>query len=80
MGPGGLLNQLTKNVLETALEAEMSERLGCPARLLLIGDHAATSGLARADSGVDASQAITPAVCAPTSRGCATHLNIPTHV
>jgi len=28
MGPGGLLNQLTKNVLETALDAEMSEHLG----------------------------------------------------
>ena len=28
VGPGGLLNQLTKRVLETALEAEMSEHLG----------------------------------------------------
>ena len=28
MGPGGLLNQLTKNVLETALDVEMSEHLG----------------------------------------------------
>jgi putative transposase len=28
MGPNGLLNQLTKNVLETALEAEMTEHLG----------------------------------------------------
>jgi transposase-like protein len=28
VGPGGLLNRLTKNVLETALEAEMSEHLG----------------------------------------------------
>src|ERR1700689_865790 len=28
VGPGGLLNQLTKNVLETALDAEMSEPLG----------------------------------------------------
>ena len=28
VGPDGLLNQLTKNVLETALEAEMSEHLG----------------------------------------------------
>ncbi len=28
VGPNGLLNQLTKNVLETALEAEMSEHLG----------------------------------------------------
>src|SRR5438270_8646612 len=28
VGPGGLLNQLTKPVLETALEAEMSEHLG----------------------------------------------------
>ncbi len=27
-GPGGLLNQITKRVLETALEAEMSEHLG----------------------------------------------------
>ncbi len=26
--PNGLLNQLTKNVLETALDAEMSEHLG----------------------------------------------------
>ncbi len=28
LGPGGLLNQLTKNVLETALEAEMTEHVG----------------------------------------------------
>lgn len=28
VGPNGLLNQLTKNVLETALEAEMIEHLG----------------------------------------------------
>lgn len=28
VGPGGLLNGLTKNVLETALDAEMSEHLG----------------------------------------------------
>ena len=28
IGPGGLLNQLTKRVLETALEEEMSEHLG----------------------------------------------------
>ena len=28
MGPNGLLNQLTKNVLETALDAEMTEHLG----------------------------------------------------
>jgi transposase-like protein len=28
VGPNGLLNQLTKNVLETASEAEMSEHLG----------------------------------------------------
>lgn len=28
VGPNGLLNQLTKNVLETAVEAEMSEHLG----------------------------------------------------
>jgi putative transposase len=28
VGPGGLLNQLTKKVLETALEAEMSDPLG----------------------------------------------------
>lgn len=28
IGPGGLLNGLTKTVLETALEAEMSEHLG----------------------------------------------------
>jgi putative transposase len=27
-GPNGLLNQLTRNVLETALDAEMSEHLG----------------------------------------------------
>jgi len=27
-GPGGLLNQLTKRVLETALEEEMAEHLG----------------------------------------------------
>ena len=28
IGPDGLLNQLTKTVLETALEAEISEHLG----------------------------------------------------
>jgi len=28
VGPGGLLGQLTKNVLETALEAELTEHLG----------------------------------------------------
>lgn len=28
VGPGGLLNQITKRVLETALEAEMFEHLG----------------------------------------------------
>jgi putative transposase len=28
VGPNGLLNQLTKNVLETALDAEMAEDLG----------------------------------------------------
>ena len=28
VGPDGLLNQLTKRVLETALEAEISEHLG----------------------------------------------------
>jgi len=28
VGPGGLLNQISKRVLETALEAEMSEHLG----------------------------------------------------
>ncbi|AFJ34717.1 transposase [Mycobacterium sp. MOTT36Y] len=28
VGPNGLLNQLTKNVLETALDAEMVEHLG----------------------------------------------------
>jgi transposase-like protein len=28
VGPDGLLNQLTKKVLETALEEEMSEHLG----------------------------------------------------
>lgn len=28
VGPGGLLNQLTKNVLETALEAELTDHLG----------------------------------------------------
>lgn len=28
VGPGGLLNQLTKNVLETALNAELAEHLG----------------------------------------------------
>lgn len=28
MGPNGLLNQLTKNVLETALDTEMTEQLG----------------------------------------------------
>ncbi|MDQ0923387.1 transposase-like protein [Pseudarthrobacter sp. W1I19] len=28
VGPGGLLTQLTRNVLETALEAELTEHLG----------------------------------------------------
>ena len=28
VGPNGLLNRLTKNVLETALDAEMAEHLG----------------------------------------------------
>src|SRR6476660_5628333 len=28
VGPNGLLNQLTKNVLETALDAKMAEHLG----------------------------------------------------
>lgn len=28
VGPGGLLNQLTKNVLEAALDAEWTEHLG----------------------------------------------------
>ena len=28
VGPNGLLNQLTKNVLETALDVEMTEHLG----------------------------------------------------
>jgi putative transposase len=28
VGPGGLLGQLTKNVLETALDAEMAAHLG----------------------------------------------------
>ena len=34
VGPDGLLSQLTKRVLETALEAEMTDHLGCacPAR------------------------------------------------
>jgi transposase-like protein len=30
IGPGGLLNQLTKRVLESALEAEMIDSLRCP--------------------------------------------------
>ena len=29
VGPDGLLSQLTKRVLETALEAEMTDHLGC---------------------------------------------------
>lgn len=29
-GPDGLLKQLTKAVLETALNEEMNEHLGCP--------------------------------------------------
>jgi transposase-like protein len=28
VGPNGLLNQLTRNVLETVLDAEMTEHLG----------------------------------------------------
>ena len=34
VGPDGLLNRLTKNVLETALEAEMSEHLPSSPALL----------------------------------------------
>ena len=33
VGPNGLLNQLTKNVLETALDAEMTEHLGYDKRV-----------------------------------------------
>lgn len=33
VGSNGLLNQLTKNVLETALDAEMTEHLGSFARV-----------------------------------------------
>ena len=36
-GPNGLLNQLTKNVLETALEAEMTEHLGMTSTIRLGG-------------------------------------------
>jgi putative transposase len=47
VGPGGLLNQLTKSVLETALDAELVEHLGYekhdPA-----GRNSATRGTARA--------------------------------
>ena len=32
VGPGGLLSDLTKQVLETGLEVEMEEHLGCPRR------------------------------------------------
>jgi putative transposase len=35
VGPGGLLNQLTKNVLETALDADMAEHLGYEKQILL---------------------------------------------
>ncbi len=40
MGPNGLLNQLTKNVLETALDAEMSEYLGYDKQIRWAGDQA----------------------------------------
>lgn len=39
-GPGGLLSQLTKNVLETALEAELIEHLGEHGGNLDRGEHA----------------------------------------
>jgi transposase-like protein len=35
VGPNGLLNQLTKNVLQTALDAEMTEHLGYNTRFAL---------------------------------------------
>jgi transposase-like protein len=37
VGPDGLLNQLTKNVLETALDAEMVEHLGYESTTLMAG-------------------------------------------
>ncbi|GAB3488396.1 hypothetical protein FB471_1425 [Amycolatopsis cihanbeyliensis] len=43
VGPDGLLNRLTKNVLETALEAEMDEHLGYGRRALRRGLRAKVS-------------------------------------
>ena len=40
VGPNGLLNQLTKKVLETALEEEMSEHLGYDKHDLVGRNHA----------------------------------------
>ena len=40
VGPGGLLNQLTRNVLETALEAELTEHLGHEHGQTPVGQHA----------------------------------------
>jgi hypothetical protein len=36
IGPGGLLGDLTKQVLEAGLEAELSDRLGVRAHLLVL--------------------------------------------
>lgn len=40
VGPGGLLGGLTKTVLETALEAEMTEHLGCEKHASSNGENA----------------------------------------
>lgn len=40
VGPGGLLGNLTKTVLETALEAEMSEHLGYDKHAASVGENA----------------------------------------
>lgn len=40
VGPGGLLGNLTKTVLETALEAEMTEHLGYEKHAASTGENA----------------------------------------
>ncbi|MCR2808389.1 MULTISPECIES: hypothetical protein [unclassified Microbacterium] len=42
VGPGGLLGGLTKTVLESALEAELTERLGYDKHAVSAGEYART--------------------------------------
>ncbi len=58
IGPGGLLSGLTKTVLETALEAEMTEQLGY--------DKHDPAGRNRAHS----TMALRPRRCSPRSVRC----------